>query len=113
MEIEKIRSKIQELASGNPDFPAQFAEMCIRDLEAFPKKAAEALQKRDLRQLSHAIHQMKTIIGLFDLKDFNALLSTPPQLFEASKSEKKEFITKVHKESRKIIAVIKKSVSNN
>ncbi len=111
MEIEKIRSKILELANGNPDFPGHFGEMCIRDLKGFPKTVVEALENRDLRKLTHAIHQMKTIIGLFELTQLNSYLTNPPELFEASKEDKKEFILKVQKEAKRIAEIIRQSVS--
>ena len=110
MEIEKIKLKILELANGNPDFPGQFGEMCIRDLKAFPKNAAEAFKERDLRRLTHAIHQMKTIIGLFELEKLNSYLTNPPELFEASIEEKKEFILKVQKEANRIADLIRQSI---
>lgn len=110
MELEKIHSKILELANGNPDFPGQFGEMCIRDLEGFPKTAAEAFKTRDLRKLTHAIHQMKTIIGLFELTQLNSYLTNPPELFEASNDEKKEFILKVQKEAKRIAELIRQSI---
>lgn len=110
MEIEKIRSKILELANGNPDFPAQFGEMCIRDLESFPKTATDAFHNRDIRKLTHAIHQMKTIIGLFELTKLNSYLNQPPELFEASNTDKKEFLLNVRNETRRIADLFRECV---
>ena len=113
MEVEKIRSKILELANGNPDFPGRFGEMCIRDLERFPGTIAEAFENRDLRKLTHAIHQMKTIIGLFDLTRLNSFFSNSLELFEASNKEKKEFLIQIRNEAKRAADLIQQSIGQN
>ena len=110
MELEKIRTKIEELASGNPDFPRQFGEMCIRDLTNFPRSAAEALKARDFRKLSQVNHQLKTIIGLFDLQELNRLIENPYALFESSDADKRKFLMAAKEETTRISVMIKRCI---
>jgi len=112
MELNIIKSKIDELARGDQEFAQKFAEMSIHDLGAFPKTAAEALSKRDLKKLSFANHQMKTLIGLFQLNALGALLENSLELFEKGDLEKKEFLANVEKEIEAAVKLIKQAVSH-
>lgn len=110
MEQEKIKSKIDEISNGDTKFAIDFAEMSIKDLSAFPETAAEALKNRDLRKLTYANHQLKTIIGLFDLTALNNLIENSLELFEKDESYHREFLTNIKREIDKYVAVINECV---
>lgn len=110
MELERIKSKIEEISNGDSDFAVRFGEMSIKDLQAFPQTASEALKNRDLRKLTQANHQMKTLIGLFGLSGLDALIQDSLILFEKDETVHKAFVAKVKKEVARYIEMIKDSI---